>query len=81
MDPHGILIADYIAEGYVLRTSTGYRFKAVQRLSGPPFSKVSHYPYGRRIEASGPNIVVSRCPPPAWLLEQHAARVEDRSKE
>jgi hypothetical protein len=66
-DPRGVLIADWIAEGWVLRTGFGYRFRAVERFSAGPWPQVVRYPHGRRVETSGPNIVVSPCPKPEWL--------------
>jgi len=68
-DPRGILIADWIAVGYVARTETGYRFKAVERLATAPHPQVARYPHGRHAEASGPNIIVARCGEPLWLYE------------
>jgi hypothetical protein len=76
-DPRGILIADWIAEGWVLRTGFGYRFRAVERFSAAPWPQVVRYPHGRRVETSGPNIVVSPCPRPAWM-EYGVTYVEDR---
>ena len=63
----GGLIADWIAEGYVRRSGNGYRFKAVQRLSGQPFSQVTRYPLGRRVVVNGPHIVIFPCGKPEWL--------------
>ena len=85
-DPRGTLIADWIAIGWVERIEGGYRFRAVQRLSGAPYPKLIRYPEGRLVEASGPNILVARCAPPAWLEPArvqwvHRERVVDRSKD
>jgi hypothetical protein len=66
-DPRGKLIADWVADGHVKRIEGGYRFRAVERISGPPWPKHIRYPHGRVVEASGPNIVVTRCPKPLWL--------------
>jgi hypothetical protein len=66
-DIEGHPISQWIAEGFVARTERGYKFKAVERLSGPPFPQAIHYPMGRQIEIGGPNIVVSRCGKPLWL--------------
>ena len=66
-NPRGELIADYIAENRPSRTERGYRFKAVERLSSPPYQLEMRYPRGRTIEVAGPNIVVTRCGKPLWL--------------
>ena len=63
-DPRGDLIADWTAEGFVARTERGYRFRAVERVSGPPFVQVNHYPRGRRI-------VVTPAGKPLWLYQLH----------
>jgi hypothetical protein len=63
----GRLVAEWIAEGFVEKTETGYKFNAVQRTSAPPYPQEIHYPYRRRIEVGGPNIYVSRCGKPLWL--------------
>jgi len=66
-DIEGRLVAEWVAEGCVLRIENGYKFKAVERVSGPPFPQVMRYPLGRHMEISGPNIVVTRCGKPLWL--------------
>jgi len=63
----GGLIADWIAEGFVHRSGNGYRFKAVQRLSGDPLPQVTKYPLGRRVLVHGPHIVIFPCGKPEWL--------------
>lgn len=69
-NPRGELTADYIAEGGVWKTErNGYRFRAVQRTSGPPFPQTIQYPRGRRVEVNGANIVISRSGKPLWLYE------------
>lgn len=68
-DPQGVLLADWIAEGRVRKKGEGFRFKAVQRLSGPPYSVLSKYPQGRNVYVDGPNIVVMPCGKPVWLYE------------
>ena len=68
-NPRGELVADWVAVGFVARTETGYRFRAVERLSAPPHMQSIRYPEGRQVEASGPNIIVARCPEPLWLYE------------
>jgi hypothetical protein len=82
-DPRGVLIADWVAEGWVQRIEGGYRFRAVQRLSGGPWAKLIRYPQGITVEASGPNILISRCDPPVWLHPGYVehTRVVDRSKD
>src|SRR3712207_3797873 len=52
-DPRGLLVADWIAEGYVARTEYGYRFRAVERLAGGAYPQRARYPYGRHVEATG----------------------------
>jgi hypothetical protein len=82
-DPRGHLIADWIAKGHVHRIETGYRFRAVERLTAPPWPKLIRYPRGRIVEASGPNITVTRCAKPLWLetvYHEHVV-VHDRSKD
>jgi hypothetical protein len=66
-DYRGKLVAEWIAEGNVWRRGQGYRFRAVQRISGPPFVTTAHYPLGRRVEISGPHIVIAPCGKPDWL--------------
>src|SRR3954465_1311443 len=70
----GRLIAEWIAEGFVARTETGYKFKAVQRTTGQPFPQELHFPYGRQIEIGGQNIIVSRTGKPRWLYELEAGQ-------
>jgi hypothetical protein len=66
-DLQGSMIAEWIADGSVWRYGRGYRFKAVQRLSGPPYAIFSKYPHGRNVYVDGPNIVVMPCGKPQWL--------------
>jgi hypothetical protein len=82
-EPRGGLIADYITRGWVERIEGGYRFRALQRLSGGPWPQLIRYPEGRIVEATGPNILVARCGPPAWLQTSYVGRtrVVDRSKD
>lgn len=82
-DPRGVLVADYITSGWVERVEGGYRFRALQRLSGGPWPQLIRYPEGRIVEATGPNILISRCGPPAWLQTSYVGhtRVVDRSKD
>jgi hypothetical protein len=80
-DPRGILVADWIAEGYVARTEYGYRFRAVERLAGGAFPQRARYPYGRHVEATGPNITVSRCGQPYWLYQREQTVVVRDYKE
>jgi hypothetical protein len=68
-DPQSYLVAEWIAEGEVRRHREGYRFKAVQRVSAPPFSIRSRYPQGRTVYAVGPHIVVQPVGKPHWLYE------------
>jgi hypothetical protein len=67
----GQLVSEWIALGHISRTDTnGYRFRAVQRVSGPPFMQLSRYPDGRMVDINGPNIHISRCGAPLWIVEQ-----------
>lgn len=68
-NPRGEFIADYIAEGSVRRTERGYVFKAVERTTPTPYMVTNQYPRGRRIEAAGPNIVVTQSGKPEWLYQ------------
>jgi hypothetical protein len=69
-NPRGELIGDWIAVGRVWRTEeNGYRFRAVERISAPPNSEDVHYPDGRMVEVSGPNMVATPCGKPLWLYE------------
>ena len=67
-DYHGGLVAEWIAEGNVARRGEGYRFKAVQRTSAPPFVTTSHFPQGRKVLIDGPHITVAPCGKPDWLI-------------
>jgi hypothetical protein len=68
-DLQGHLIADWVAEGRVWRYGKGYRFNAVERLSGGPYPVLSKYPQGRKVVIDGPNIVVMPTGQPLWLYE------------
>ena len=68
-DYNGALVAEWIAEGNVPRRGDGYRFKAVQRTSAPPYVTTSHFPQGRKVAISGPHITVAPCGKPDWLYE------------
>ena len=63
----GELVAEWIAEGYVWRHGGGYRFHAVQRISGPPYVISNRYPQGRKVTITGPHITVGPCGKPEWL--------------
>jgi hypothetical protein len=66
-DYQGHLVADWLAEGWVWRYGTGYRFLAMERLSGGPYPMRTRYEYGRKVIINGPNIVVTPCEKPEWL--------------
>ena len=68
-DYHGGLVAEWIAEGNVWRRGDGYKFKAVQRTTPPPFVTTSHFPQGRKVAVDGPHITVAPCGKPAWLYD------------
>src|SRR4030095_1578256 len=57
-DLHGVLIADWVAEGRVWSYGKAFRFNAVERLTGGPYPVLSKYPQGRKVIVDGPNIVV-----------------------
>ena len=63
------LVAEWVARGYVMPLERGYAINAVERISGPPYSIVSHYPDGWRTVVTGPHIWHWRCPKPQWLAE------------
>ena len=63
------LVADWIAEGGYRKAGTGYRIKAVERTSGPPYMQRSRYPNGWNTTIDGPHIVYWRCGKPLWLYE------------
>ena len=65
-DPRGHFIADWVAQGFVRSTERGYRFRAVERQTAPPFPETIRYPLGRIVEANGPNILIQRCGEPLW---------------
>jgi hypothetical protein len=62
-------VSDWIAEGRVVRTEVGYKFHAVERDTAPPYPQSIHYPEGRKMEISGPNLIVRPCGQPLWLYE------------
>ena len=64
----GELVSDWVAEGRVARTERGYKFRAVERVSAPPYMTVTQYPHGRRTEVTGANIVVTPASKPYWLF-------------
>lgn len=64
----GELVADWIAEGRVVKSDRGYAFRAVERISAPPFMTVTHFPHGRRMNIAGANIIVTPTEKPYWLF-------------
>ena len=68
-DARSHLVSEWIAEGGVTRKREGYQFKAVQRLSAPPFMQRTEYPQGRNVYVVGVHIVVSPTDKPNWLRE------------
>ena len=64
----GELVSDWVAEGRPFRTERGYRFRAVERVSAPPYMMTTQYPHGRVTEVTGPNIVVTPASKPYWLF-------------
>jgi len=63
----GELVAEWIAKGAVSSTERGYNIRAVERLSGPPYSTLTKYPDGWRTSVVGPHIWRWRCAKPLWL--------------
>ena len=70
MDYQGHLVADWVAEGHVWRHGKGYRFRAMERLSGGKIPTRTRYPYGRKVIVDGVNIIVTPCDKPEWLQIQ-----------
>ncbi len=69
-NPRGETIADWIAKGSVFPTRENeYKFEAVERFTSGPHKQDIHYPYGRKVVADGPNMIVSPCGEPLWLYE------------
>lgn len=66
---HDELVAEWIARGFVEPLERGYGITAVERISGPPYSIVSHYPDGWPTVVTGPHIRHWHCPKPQWLAE------------
>ncbi len=64
----GELLADWTAEGDYGRVGPAYKIKAVERVSGLPYSVETHYPNGWRTTVDGPHIVHWRTPKPLWLV-------------
>ncbi len=70
-NPRGELVSEWIAVGHVWRTeNNGYRFRALQRVSGPPYMQLARYPDGRIVEINGPNIHIIPCGIPIWVYQQ-----------
>jgi len=65
----GELIADWVAEGPFRHVENGYHITAVQRTSGPPYSRTMRYPNGWHTRVDGPHIVFWQCGKPLWLYE------------
>ena len=68
-DLEGTLISSWIAEGPVWSYAPGYRFRAMERLSGGPIPVKTRYPNGWNVKVNGPNIVVMPCEKPQWLRD------------
>jgi hypothetical protein len=66
-DVEGHLIADWVSEGSVWPYGNGYRFKAVERVTGGPNPQLLTYPHGRKVIVNGPNIAIMPCGKPEWL--------------
>jgi len=66
-DLEGHLIADWISEGHIWPYGNGYRFRAVERVTGGPNPQLLTYPHGRRVVVNGPNIVIVPSGKPEWL--------------
>jgi len=63
------LVATWIAEGPTRRVGDGFKIRAVERTSGPPYPENTRYPNGWKTTVAGPHIVYWRCGKPLWLYE------------
>ena len=81
-DFEGGRIADYVAEGEVLRADDGYRFSAVERRIYQPEVIEMHYPLGRVVTAKAPNVIVVPTDKPLWLrhLDRDAMALEGKTE-
>ncbi len=68
-DSQGHRVATWVSEGHVSRVETGYKIRAIERLSGPPYEVETRYPNGWKTTVVGPNIVREEVPKPEWLME------------
>jgi hypothetical protein len=68
-DYQGGPIATWVAEGGYSCHEQGYRIRAVERHSGPPYEVHNRYPNGWRAVVTGPNIVRESVAKPEWLRE------------
>jgi hypothetical protein len=68
-DATGDPVSEWIAEGKVHKTETGYDITAVERHSSPPYPTTTHYPNGRKATVAGPNIILETVEKPAWLRQ------------
>jgi hypothetical protein len=68
-DYRGRLIAEWVAVGAVHPVDGGYRIRAVERLSGPPYMVLSKFPDTWKTTVAGPNIARWRCGKPLWLYQ------------
>ena len=68
-DFEGKRIAEYVAEGEVIKTDDGFTFNAVQRKSFGPPVECYRYPLGRPITVQASNVVSLPTCKPLWLRE------------
>ena len=66
-DFEGHWIAEFVAEGEVLKAEKGYRFTAVQRRIFKPTVMEFHYPLGRPVTVIASNVIVTPAAKPLWL--------------
>jgi hypothetical protein len=70
-DFQGKRIATWVAEGHYshIELGSGYRIRAVERVSGEPNPVISRYPNGWKTIVTGPNIIREEIAKPEWLQE------------
>jgi len=68
-DFYGCWISEYIAEGPVMETCSGFCFRAVQRRIFQPVTLTFKYPLGRPVKVAGSHIIVTPACKPLWLQE------------
>lgn len=74
-DYRGHMLTEWIAQGAVRRTETGFRFRAVERYHTGPTPQSIRYPEGRIVDTAGPNLTVAQCAEPRWLYDRWTSGV------